>query len=184
MSLALLMDSLPRRRRAEAVLFISLLVAGLTAAMRPALYTPFDMTEATIEHTPRWPIGGPSDGLFFQRIRTFARPGERILALAYQPNLYLLADRLPMNGFYAYFPWDADYAKEAWFDRPRDLCRTLEHTLPPVVVYNDYPIWGYAPASYIPCLLPVLNRDYVEDARLRDVHGRLFVRSDRASLIR
>ena len=184
MSLALLMDTLPRRRRAGAALFISLLVAGLTAAMRPALYTPFDMTEATIERTPRWPIGGPSDGLFFQRIRTFARPGERILALAYQPNLYLLADRLPMNGFYAYFPWDADYAKAAWFDRPRDLCRALEHTPPPVVVYNDYPIWGYAPASYIPCLLPVLKRDYVEDARLRDVHGRLFVRSDRASLIR
>ena len=184
MSLAFLMDALPRRHRAGATVFISLLVAGLTAAMRPALYTPFDMTEATIKHMPRWPIGGPSDGLFFQRIREFARPGERILALAYQPNLYLLADRLPMNGFYAYFPWDADHAKAAWFNRSHDLCLTLKQTLPPVVVYNDHPIWGRAPASYIPCLLPVLKQDYVEDARLRDVHGRLFVRSDRASLIR
>ena len=183
MSLAFLMDTLPCRRRAGATLFISLLVAGLTAAMRPALYTPFDMTEATIEHTPRWPIGGPSDGLFFQHIRELVGPGERILALAYQPNLYLLADRLPMDGFYAYFPWDADYAKAAWFDRPRDLCLTLKRTLPPVVVYNDYPIWGRPPVSYIPCLLPVLKQDYVEDARLHDVHGRLFVRRDRASFI-
>ena len=182
-SSASLMETIPCRFHACAALFVSLLVAGMAAAVRPALYTPSEMSDAVLKHTPRWPIGGPSDGLFFQHIREFARPGERILALAYQPNLYLLADRLPMDGFYAYFPWDAAYAKAPWFNRPRDLCLTLERAPPPVIVYNDYPIWGYAPASYIPCLLPLLKTDYIEDARLQDVHGRLFVRSDRANSI-
>ena len=182
-SSASLLETIPRRFYAGAAVFVSLLIAGMAAAVKPAPYTPSEMSHAVIKHTPRWPIGGASNGLFFQHIREFAKPGERILALAYQPNLYLLADRLPMNGFYAYFPWDADYAKAPWFNRPRDVCLALKRTPPPVIVYNDYPIWGYAPASYIPCLLPLLKADYVEDARLQDVHGRLFVRRDRASSI-
>ena len=178
------LETTPHRFGTGAALVTALLIAGVTRAMGPALYTPSGMSDAEINRTVRWPIGGASDGLFFQHIRTFARPDEGILALAYQPGLYLLADRAPMKGFYAYFPWDADYAKGPWFDRPRDLCLALTQRPPPVVVYNDYPLWGYSPPSYMPCLLGLLRTNYVEDTRIHDVHGRLFVRRDHAGAMR
>ncbi len=183
-SVASLLELLPQRLSFCATLAVLFLIPAVVEAVRPALYTPSGLDEAAMDRTPRWPIGAPSNGLFFQHIRQFAGPNERILALAYQPEPYLLADRLPINGFYAYFAWDADYAKAPWFGRPRDLCTTLKQAPPPVIVYSDYALWGYAPTSYIPCLLSLLKADYVEDTRIRDVHGRLFVRRDRAGALR
>lgn len=96
----------------------------------------------------------------------------------------LLADRMPMDGFYAYFAWDADYARSPWFGRPRDLCVALRDRPPPVILYKDDGVWGYRPSRYVPCVLALLHRFYVEDRRVIDQRGALYVRRDRAALIR
>ncbi len=157
------------------------LVLATSWFLHGARYSPFGFDDATMRATPRWPIGTRSDDAFFRAIRADAAPGEGILALTYEPQLYLLADRLPMRGFYAWFPWDADYARAPWFGRPRDLCRALATRPPPVIVFDDAPMWDIPARRFMACVYPVLRDGYVLDTRFHDVHGALYVRRDRAA---
>lgn len=104
----------------------------------------------------------------------------RILALTYNSRIYLLAGRLPIDGFYAYFKWDADYAASPWFGRPHDLCTVLETAPPPVIELDEKGTWGFRPRSYIPCLNRVLTASYLKVGMMSGVDGDLYVRRDRS----
>lgn len=148
--------------------------------LRAAPMLPFNLPAEVVASMPRWPIGDRSDAAFFARIRRWAGPEEAILALPYQPQLYLLADRLPTRGFYAWFPWDQEDSRDPpWFKRRRDLCLALQDTPPVVIVVDQAPFWGHPLAGTVPCLQMILHDRYQEDAAVADIHGRLFVRRDR-----
>jgi hypothetical protein len=98
-----------------------------------------------------------------ERIDALLAPNERLLALVYQPDLYLAANRLPIPGFFAYLPWDAAYARRPWFNRPHDLCASLTTNPPKVIVFDNAVWWGYQPRDYMPCLLALLASQYRAD---------------------
>ena len=111
------------------------------------------------------------------RVAQVLKPGERLLAIPYNPDAYLLAGFLPVRKYHAYLPWEADYARTPWFGRTRDLCEELQSRPPPVILYDGWVVWAkYKPETYVPCLKQVLARDYVADP----VVGTLYVRRDRA----
>jgi hypothetical protein len=155
---------------------VALLIVAFHAAARPALYTPFGFDRAKMAGFPRWPLPSPADAPVFARVRALVGPGERILALTYQPSFYLHAGRDPMDGFYTYFPWDADYAKSPWFGMQRDLCTTLTAVPPPLIVFDQSPLWGHKPEDYMPCLFAALQRNYVRDSAIDTGAEQIYVR--------
>ena len=121
-----------------------------------------------------------SDDFWARKIRQVAAPNERILALAYSPNVYLLAGRLPMERYVYYLPWDADYAKHPVLGLTHDICADLPRDPPVVIFYNRLSVWGkYDPAKYMPCLLPILATKY------RPMEGApdYYVRADHATRV-
>ena len=112
----------------------------------------------------------------FRLIRRVADPDGRILALTYNPQFYLSADWLPMDGFYAYFKWDADYARSPWFGRGHDLCTALEQSPPSIIELDEAGTWGYRPRTYIPCLSQILMDHYVKEASMSGPDGDLYIR--------
>ncbi len=151
------------------------LVAAAFGLSRQATYTPFHAGWATLSGIRRWPIPAPVHTPLFDRVRALVRPDERVLALAYQPEFYLKVDRLPMDGVYAWFRWDADYAASPWFGQGRDVCAAMRATPPRLVALNGYPIWGYDLRAYAPCLFVILARDYVHDIEWDDDGEQIFV---------
>ena len=79
---------------------------------------------------------------FARTIRTYTQPNERILAVPYSPDVYLLAHRLPIKKYHAYLPWEADYAAHPWHEYNRDLCVDLPKDKPPAIYFDSWVIWG------------------------------------------
>ena len=146
---------------------------------RSALYAPLGTTGETLARMSPSAIPGESDAPVYRLIRRVAASNERILVLSYDPEFYQRADRLPMDGFYAYFKWDADYARAPWFGRPHDLCAALEAAPPPIIKLDEAGTWGYRPRAYIPCLDTILRTRYVEQSGIPGWSGHLYVRTDR-----
>ncbi len=166
---------LARRARIAGTLGTVLVAGAALLATRQAPYLPQGMTAWEIAKTPKWPIGSPSDAPLFRLIRRITRPEQRILALPYHPRFYLLAGRMPIDGYYAYFRWDADYAQEPWFGRPHDLCTALGKTLPAVISVAEVGVWGYRPRSYVPCLADILRTRYTQDKAMSGNDGDLYI---------
>jgi hypothetical protein len=169
-----------KRRFVSATLIVTAaLDIGSELAMRRATYSPFSLTRQTYYVAPSWPLPGPGDGEELRRIRKGVRPDERMLALVYQPQLYLNADRLPINGFYSYFPWDADYDRDPWLGVRRDLCATLRRAPPPLVAYDGWSVPGHDLRGYAGCLFLLLKTDYIRDA----LFPQYYWRRDRAGML-
>ena len=152
-------------------------------AMRYAVFSPSGLTRAAFLTFPTQTIGKQAEGPLFDAVRRSAHPEERILILVYRPDLYWAADRLPISGIYEYLPFDALYAKYPWFGQKRDLCDRLARSPPPVILFDDWTVWGrYKPITYMNCLFQVISRyTYVPEPGDSLPNGtKLYVRSDRA----
>ncbi len=152
------------------------IVVAATLAAHQAAASPFDAIVAEMRQR-KLPFPPPErEAVRAARIRTIVRPGERFLALAYRPEMYLEADRLPIEGYYAWFPWDAAYARSPWFGRPRDICVSLPREIPPVIFFEaDEDVWGRWPKDYMPCVERILAQSY----RALPDDPELYVRLDR-----
>lgn len=101
---------------------------------------------------------------------------ERILSIPYNPDIYILANRLPIKKYHAYLPWEADYASHPWHHYERDLCKDLPKNKPPLIYYDPSIIWGkYMPDQFLSCVLIVLKNDYTHIA----TDSYIYVRNDR-----
>ncbi len=153
------------------------------AVMRHAVYSPSGLTRAVFLRQPPSHVAGPMPGAPFDTIDRLTRPDERILSLVYGPGSYFAARRLPIKGLYEYLPTDAIYARHPWLGQTRDLCTILRSSPPPVILFDDWAVWGiYKPIDYMPCLFEVLSRRYTYVPEPGDqAHGaqKLFVRTDR-----
>lgn len=159
---------------AVGTMFAGCLVAAIELAGRHALISPVQMTRAQMASVPQVNIGVSTDP---ERIRIGAlvNPNERILAVPFEPDVYLSADRAPMDGFYEYLPWDADYARKPWFGHGHDLCEAMRKTPPKLVYFNHWIVWDrYDMGNYIPCFITILDTYYV---RQKDFPN-LYLRAD------
>jgi hypothetical protein len=152
-------------------------VVALELSARQALATPSGLNRAAMATVPKTSLAR-SDAALFHAIRAIVRPDERILAVPYNPTAYLLADRLPMQGFYEWLPWDADYARDPVLGRPHDLCAALDAAPPPVILFDNWVVWDqFAPKHYMPCVVALLATHYVREP----AYPTMFVRLDRAN---
>jgi hypothetical protein len=150
-------------------------IVGAEAAARQASSSPHAFVRKQLKNLPPATLA-QSDEVWARRVRQVTDPDERILAVPFDPGLYLLAGRLPMNRYVYYLPWDADYAKHPWLGLDHDLCGDLRRDPPPVIYYDGLVVWGhYDPARYMACLQPILAGKYrpMPDAPF------FFVRADR-----
>jgi hypothetical protein len=158
-------------------------IAATELTCRQALATPTPLTRAQMVALPRFHIAQRIDDPYFDKIRALTKPDERILVLVYRPDMYWAADRLPMDGFYAYLPENAIYAKAPWFGMKRDICVTLPQSPPPVIIFDNWAVWDlYRPRDYMPCIFDILARMYhpVPGFSLDTLnYPRMFVRADR-----
>ncbi len=154
---------------------LAAVLAGSEATGRHAVISPFGATRQQFIRWQQSSLKVDSKSPLRLRLAAVLKPGERLLAIPYNPDVYLSAGVLPIRKFHAYLPWEADYARTPWFGRTRDLCDELQSQPPPVIVYDGWVVWNkYPPETYIPCLKQVLTRDYVADAVLH-----VYVRRDR-----
>ncbi len=154
---------------------IGLLLSSAEIADRTALNSPFGYDRQTLVKQPKTSLKVDRVSPLTRRIQAVLHPGERLAVLVYNPALFLTSGFLPIRQFHEYLPWEADYARAPWFGRTRDLCATLMHNPPPVIVDDNWKVWGmYSPESFMPCLQPLLASTYVADAV-----PTLFIRKDR-----
>ncbi|MBV9758436.1 MAG: hypothetical protein JO047_15420, partial [Alphaproteobacteria bacterium] len=163
------------------VLAIVAVVATVELTMRSyAVASPSGLTYRQLEQLPASELG-LLDTPMFRRVRAIVSPNERVLALVYDPGFYLAAGRLPIDKYYQYLPWDADYAKAPWFGRDHDLCADLARSPPPLIYFDDWKVWNtFAPEDYMPCVLDILARTYDRSAEF----PKLYIRKDRVRTTR
>jgi hypothetical protein len=78
------------------------------------------------------------------------------------PRWYLLTERLPSSGAYYYLPWQAAYNRAPVLGYRLDPCADLERAPPKLIVWDRWPVWDrYDVADYAPCLVEIMQRDYV-----------------------
>ena len=155
-------------------------IAVTDAAFRHATYSPTGLTRAQFLSQPPSLLARRQGGPMFDAVRRVTHPGERMLALVYSPASYFDAGRLPVDQFYAYLPMDAAYAAHPVLGQTRDLCRTLEASPPPAILFDNWVVWDlYAPIDYMPCVIEALSRRYTYVAEPGDDGQKLFVRNDR-----
>jgi hypothetical protein len=162
-----------------------LTVAIAEAGLRNAIYSPTALTRAQFFAQPPAAIALRGDDALDQAVRRLTKPDERILALVYRPDFYWSAGRLPINRLYEYLPSDARYAKSPMLGQQRDLCTILATSPPPVIVFDNWTVWGaHKPVDYMPCLFDVLAAKYKYIQEPGDAGkdaAKLYVRSDRLS---
>ncbi len=175
---ALVVPGLFRRYSITPVALAVVVITELV--LRHATYTPSGLTRAQFLAVPPTRMAERQDSPMFDEIRRVTRPDERILALVYAPQTYFSAGRLPPDQVYTYLPMDAAYAKRPALGQLRDLCRILDVSPPPAIVFDNWVVWGrYAPIDYMPCLFGVLARTYRYVPEPGDVTQKLYVRNDR-----
>jgi hypothetical protein len=146
--------------RAGIVALFALAILGAERTARAALTSPHGYTRGELQALPAIHLV-QSDAEWARRLRHAVAPDEHFLALPFAPDLYTEAGRLPMPGFYYYFPWDTDYARHPWFGREHDICAALRRAPPPVIFDNDWVVWGqFAPKDYMPCVGALLASSY------------------------
>jgi SAM-dependent methyltransferase len=151
------------------------LLCGVELTCRRAVNSPWGAARQDYVKWPKSSLAIDVQQPIFRRIRQVLRPDERLLVLVYNPDFFLPAGYLPIRKFHDYLPWEADYARAPWFNRPRDLCADLAKNPPPVIVYDHWVVWGrWNPEDFIPCLAPLLRQRYVADA-----NPTLYIRRDR-----
>jgi hypothetical protein len=162
---------------AAGTLLMGLCVIGAELAGRYAVSSPVPATRAEIVAMPRVGIGLLSTPEFV-RIRELVRPDEHILAVPYAPGVYMSADRMPMDRYFYYLPWDAAYANVPWFGRSHDLCADLPNAPPRLIYLDRYLVWDrYDIRDYAPCLFAFLKAYYRRQTDFPD----LYVRADQGS---
>ena len=157
----------------------ALVIAAAEMTARRATSSPQDFTRAQLRDMPPSSLA-PSDMPWARKVRVVTGPDERILAVPYNPDVYALAGRLPMERYAYWLPWDAEYARHPWLGISHDLCTDLVKTPPIVIYYTDFAVWGrWYPHRYAACLTPILAALY------RPMPGEtdLFVRRDRVALL-
>jgi hypothetical protein len=168
---------IPEAARAGYVLLLGLVVAGVELVARHATSSPQGFTRAEM-HTLLPESLAPGEEPWAVQIRRVTSPDERILAVPYNPDVYAIAGRLPINGYLYYLPWDADYARHPWFGLQHDLCADIRRNPPPVIYDNQWRVWGrWDPKQYMACLTPILAAQY----RLMPGETDFYVRLDRVN---
>jgi hypothetical protein len=158
----------------------ALLIAGAELAARQARGSPQGFLRSDLRDLPPATLAR-SDAPWAVKIRQVTAPGEPILVVPFQPDIYFQAGRPPMRRYVYYLPLDADYARHPWLGITRDLCADVARDPPPVIYDNFWVVWDrYDPRQYMACLTPILARMY------RPMPGelKLYVRADRLSRLR
>jgi hypothetical protein len=146
--------------RAWAVSLPALVIVGAEFTARAAISSPQGFTRRQIREQPPASLM-QSDAPWARDTRTVTAPDEPILAIPFEPDIYALAGRMPMDRYIYYLPWDADYARHPWLGIKRDLCLDIVRTPPPMIYYNGWVVWNkWDPQHYIACLLPILAAQY------------------------
>ncbi|MFS8367325.1 hypothetical protein ACJRO0_07500 [Acetobacter oryzifermentans] len=137
-------------------------IGGIFFSSQHALSSPWGQTLAQRRAT-EWHLTQDDSVDFAKTIRAYTRPDERILAVPYNPDAYLLAHRLPIKKYHAYLPWEADYAAHPWHGYDRDLCTDLPKDKPPAIYFDSWVIWGvHDPKKFMPCVVDILRTDYTQ----------------------
>jgi hypothetical protein len=161
-------------------LLIGLCVAGAELAGRGAVNSPFGMTRAQMVHAPHEDVGY-SKAPGFDRIRALVPPNEPILVVPYAPDIYLAADRKPMDRYFYYLPWDAEYAKAPWFGETHDLCVDLAKAPPLLIHFDHWKVWDrYEMRDYMPCFIAFLGAHYRRQTDFPNLYLRVDPVNDKA----
>jgi hypothetical protein len=178
----------PARPSARPLLWASAIclctVAGADAVLRHAVFSPTSLTRAQFLSQPPAAVAARSDAPMFAAIRRVTRPDQRILALVYRPDAYWAAGRLPIDRLYEYLPADALYSTAPMLGEQRDLCAILKNAPPPVIIFDNWLVWGQVrPIDYMPCLFATLAASYRHIPEPGDEGAeaaKLYVRNDLA----
>jgi hypothetical protein len=110
---------------------------------------------------------------------------EPILATVFLPRWYLLTERLPSSGAYYYLPWQAAYNRAPVPGYVLDPCADLETAPPKLIVWDRWKVWNhYDVAEYAPCLVAIMQRDYVAVSGTQFLLRKPATDADRATLAR
>jgi hypothetical protein len=151
------------------------LLACYEIADRTALSSPGNLTRRQMVGWPHIALAEQDGMPIVRRLHEILRPGERLLALVYDPEAYLYSGFLPIRKFHEYLPWEADYARSPWFGKDRDLCKEVTVRPPPVILYDGWKVWDkYPAAEFMPCIPALLAKGYIADPI-----PTLFIRRDR-----
>jgi len=110
---------------------------------------------------------------------------EPIFATVFLPRWYLLTKRLPSSGAYYYLPWQAAYNRSPVLGYKIDPCADLVSVLPKLIVWDRWKVWDrYDVADYAPCLVEIMQRDYLAISGTQFLLRKPVSDADRATVAR
>lgn len=143
------------------VFFIIVIFVIMAIHSRYAISSPFGMTLLQRKNIHWELFREKSEMKFVQEIQKYTNSNQRILVIPYNPDIYIYANRLPINKYHAYLPWEADYAQHPWSGYERDICIDLPKEKPAVIFFDNFIVWGkYSADKYMPCVLELINKEY------------------------
>lgn len=117
----------------------------------------------------------PADAPVFEFIRSVSKPEGDMLALIFNPGVYIRSDRRPASGHYYYLPWQAAYNKNPVDDYKIDICKDITEHRPSVIFFDDWKVLQTYPIDeYEPCVPAIIKNKYTAVGN----GSQLFLRSD------
>jgi len=103
----------------------------------------------------------PSQDAIYDFIRTITKDDGDLLALNYNDNIFLKADRLPVSGHLFYLPWQAAYYRHPIDGYKADICADIRTYRPAVIWFFNWRVGKYSLDDYEPCILALITEGYV-----------------------
>lgn len=105
----------------------------------------------------------PEQSRTYDLLRLITPKESKILALPFNPQVYIKADRLPASGHYYYLPWQAAYNQASLLGYKIDLCKDIVTNRPTVIWFDNWSVWGkYTIDQYEPCVFKLIKENYVQ----------------------
>ncbi|PLC48049.1 hypothetical protein CR159_20195 [Pollutimonas subterranea] len=117
----------------------------------------------------------PADAPVFEFIRSVSKPEGDMLALIFNPGVYIRSDRRPASGHYYYLPWQAAYNKNSVGGYKIDICKDIAERRPSVIFFDDWKVLQTYPIDeYEPCVPAIIKDKYTAVGN----GSQLYLRSD------
>jgi hypothetical protein len=94
-------------------------------------------------------------------VREEAGEDASLLAIPFNPTIYISSGLPPSNGVMYYLPWQAAYERAPILNHSLKFCENLEANPPAVIWYDGWKVWDkYDPNNYAECAVMELAKRY------------------------
>lgn len=103
----------------------------------------------------------PDSSAVYNVVRAITKEDGDLLALIFNPDIYIKANRIPASGDIFYLPVQTDYNRSPVAGYKIDICSDIRTKKPAVIWFFNWLVWNqYSIDEYEPCVLALIVQGY------------------------